>query len=367
MQGNRRFGVGVLVALLAVLAAVAGPVEATGAHRGGGHDGRLRIGIDKAPVAPDGTTAGAVTDIVVSFADTDPDVPGIALRAGGTISVHLPPEVVDTGTQPFANFATPGCAPPLVEGCNTALVLQGWPQSPRPPFPMVTWEPSTSTITATMAADWLPAGPGAPGPKQLHLLLLGFRNPDRAGRYPVQVEIRPDPTDTQVLRGTGHLRIRHKSRPSVEVLSTINGAPPPPFPNSVYQQLELGEQPLRYGWYLWDADGLPLEGATLRMINAKRGLILDGAGSPIGSVRIRAPRHARGVELVATGPATATPAFITGVPAALLQADLHVDPSTPGHYRVVVRLWRGARQTMSVEVLADSSASASASTVGSQP
>lgn len=362
MQRNRRFRLGVLVAVLAALAAAAGPAEAVGAHRGGGHDGRLTIKIDKAPVAPDGTTAGAVTDIVISFGDPNPNVGGIGLRAGSTISVQLPPEFVDTGTQPFASFATPGCAPPLVEGCNTALVLQGWPQSPLPPFPTATWEPSTSTITATMAADWLPAGPGAPGPKQLHLLLLGFRNPDRAGRYPVRVEIRPDPNDAQVLRGTGHLRILSKTRPSVELLSTVNGAPPPPFPNSLHQQLESGGQPLRYGWYLWGADGLPLEGATLKMVSAKRGLILDGAGSPVGSVRIRAPRHARGVELVATGPAVATPAFITGVPAALLQADLRVDPSTPGDYRVVVRLWRGAPRTMSVEVFPDPSASTS--TVG---
>lgn len=186
-RGRRRRGTAALMMLLSVLAVLAGtvgPVEATGTDRTGGNHDRLRIQIDKAPVTPDGTTVGAVTDIVIGFRPIDPDVPGIGLRAGGTLSVRLPPQLVDTGTLPFADFATPSRAPPLVEGCNTALVLQGWPQSPKPPFPSVSWDPATSTITATMAADWLPDGPDAPGPKQLHLLLLGFRTRTGPGAIP---------------------------------------------------------------------------------------------------------------------------------------------------------------------------------------
>lgn len=133
------------------------------------------------------------------------------------------------------------------------------------------------------------------------------------------------------------------------MISTVNGGPPPPFPNTLFQRLDPGEQPLTYGWYLWDADGLPLTGATVQMITARRGVVVDGDGTPVGSVRIRAPHRAAGVELVPTGPATAGPAFITDIPTALLRADLRIDPDVPGRYSVTIRLWRSNRRTMTVK------------------
>ena len=44
----------------------------------------LEVSIRKAPIAPDGTTAKAKTDIVLTFVDPDPDVDGIGLKAGAT-------------------------------------------------------------------------------------------------------------------------------------------------------------------------------------------------------------------------------------------------------------------------------------------
>ena len=45
----------------------------------------LHASVAKAPVTPDGASAGAVTDLVLTFRDPDPREPGIGLRAGGTV------------------------------------------------------------------------------------------------------------------------------------------------------------------------------------------------------------------------------------------------------------------------------------------
>ncbi len=81
----------------------------------------LEVSIRKAPIAPDGTTAKAKTDIVLTFVDIDPTVDGIGLKAGATVEVKLPSEFVNTGG-----------------GTNSIFLLQGWPQSPpalNPPPP----------------------------------------------------------------------------------------------------------------------------------------------------------------------------------------------------------------------------------------
>ncbi|HEX6335960.1 MAG TPA: hypothetical protein VFZ85_03335 [Jiangellaceae bacterium] len=313
----------------------------------------LQVSITKAPVAPDGTTAGAVTDLVVTFRDADPTVPGVGIKAGGTVTVTLPPEFVDTGTVPFQRFATPGCSPPLVQACNTALLLQGWPQSPVPPFPTVAWEPASRALTVTATADWFPAGPGAPGPKQLHLLLLGFRNPDRPGHYPIRLEIRPDPSADSTLVGTGSVRIQPRPSPSIEVTSVVNGAPPPPFPNTVYQTVKQGDPLLRYGFYLWGREGEPYGQVQLRMATRRFGAFTDADGRLVGLVWVRAPRGARAFELVADGPAVTRPAFITGIPTAQLTAAFVPDPDITGSYTLTLSLFGGNRQTMHVDVLPD--------------
>lgn len=42
-------------------------------------------------MAADGTTAGAVTDFAINFADLDPSEDGIGLLTGGTVEVTLFP------------------------------------------------------------------------------------------------------------------------------------------------------------------------------------------------------------------------------------------------------------------------------------
>ena len=100
------------------------------------HD-TLEVSVEKAPIAPDGTTAGAVTDIVLTFADRNPAVDGVGIENGGIVEVVLPDD--------FANIG----------GVNTVIVLQGWPQSPRIPFPYAT-NIAGNTITLTLNGDWLP-------------------------------------------------------------------------------------------------------------------------------------------------------------------------------------------------------------------
>lgn len=138
-------------------------------------------------------------------------------------------------------------------------------------------------------------------------------------------------------------------RPSIEVISTVNGAPPPPFPNSVYQNVVAGDDLLAYGFYLWDRDGQPMTVADIHMLTATRGLVLDASGRPVGTVRIRAPRGATNTQLTTSGPAVTVPAFITGTPTAMLTVRLAPDPAVPGHYDVTVRFLGGNDVTMHVD------------------
>ena len=219
-----------------------------------------------------------------------------------------------------------------------------------PPFPKVTWNATTRTITASAVQDWLPGGTAAPGPKQIHLLLLGFRNPQRPGAYPLRVEVRPDPSGPERWTGTAPVQIEQRTRPSIEVISTVNGAPPPPFPDAIHQSARPGEPLLRYGFYLWDRDGDPFEGVQLLMHSRHRGVLLDRQGHRVGQVRVDTPRRAHQVELDTDGPATTVPAFITGIPAALLTTRLRTDPGVAGRYTVTLDLITGNRQTMQVDV-----------------
>ena len=89
--------------------------------------------IRPAPIATDGNVAGRPTDLVVNFdIPFDPRLPGRTLRQGKTIKVTLPKAFVNTGPLPLQDWGTPECKPLTVQ-CNTAVLLQGWPQRPIPP------------------------------------------------------------------------------------------------------------------------------------------------------------------------------------------------------------------------------------------
>jgi hypothetical protein len=134
--------------------------------------------ITKAPVAPDGTTAGRPADFVITVADRDPAISGIGIVTGGTIEAVLPSSfVINPSTS------------------NGAVPLQGWPQSPPGPPPggnfTVSVNAVTNTITVTMNVDFLPGGIFGPGFKQLHLVLLDSVNPG-PGLYPVKITVDSD-------------------------------------------------------------------------------------------------------------------------------------------------------------------------------
>ena len=201
--------------------------------------------------------------------------------------------------------------PPLVTTCSTAVLLQGWPQSPQLPFPDVEWEEATNTIVITATADWLPAGVSAPGPKQVHLMLFGFTNPDRPGRYKVDLEIQPDPASDEVLTDTGRARISNRVRPAVSSISLANGGPPPPFPNTLFQTVEAGDPSLTLLLYLWGKEAEPLIGADFEAGSDRIRPLRDVDGRRAGWIRVRPPRGARNWSLSSGGPAVPTAAFMS--------------------------------------------------------
>lgn len=308
----------------------------SGAGAGPIGGGELSVTAVRAPVAPDGLTAGAMTDFVVTFRDLDPDVPGIRLLEGGTIRIELPAGFENGGDPVVGTGGLPGCAPPVVSGCSTAVILQGWPQSPVVPFPDVSWEAATNTFVVTSNVDT--ATLPTPGPKQVHLIALGFTNPTRPGTYRIGVTI--EPGDGSILSGVGHVRIQTRTTASINPNSQAN--PGPPFPNTLFQQLSPGDTSLNLAFYLWDDDAVPLVGADVDMNSPRSGRIRDGSGKVIGTVRIDAPRDAAQFELVSAGPSTLANAFVTGVPVGRWTAALVTDPQAVGTYHVTARLHGGS-------------------------
>ncbi|MDH4117493.1 MAG: hypothetical protein OEX04_19635 [Acidimicrobiia bacterium] len=325
----------------AVFAGVAMIVPAGAA--GGAANVDLDVSVTRAPVDPDGDLVGTPTDLVITYADLDPSVPGIGMKAGGTVDIVLPPEFVNTGRLPVAaTGSAPDCAPPLVDGCSTAVFLQGWPQSPVLPFPDVTWDEDTNTVTMTVLADWLPTGVSQPGPKQVHLQLFGFDNPDRPGFYPIDIEIRPDPATTKVFTGTGMARITNTTKPNINPNSQGQGTPPPPFQNTMFQTLTAGDESLVMVFYLWDRDTNAYVGVDFPGGGATNRALFDAEGTRIGTVLVKAPNGADGWSLDSGGPATVANAIITGIPTGRLTAVLTTDPDTVGTYELDFRLNGGS-------------------------
>ncbi|MEM9656199.1 MAG: hypothetical protein AAGA65_29200, partial [Actinomycetota bacterium] len=278
----------------------------TGAAAVSADTDELRILIDRAPVDPDGDVAGAPTDLLLTFRDIDPTVEGIGLKAGGTITVTLPEGFVDSGTLPFAaTGSSPTCAPPLLSTCNTAVIVQGWPQSPVLPFPSVSWDAEANAVTLTAVADWLPAGPSSPGPKAVHLAFLGVTNPERAGLYRLQMRIQPDPDEDRVLTGEGRVQITENPRPALLPISLAAGSPPPPFPNPLFQTIEAGEPSLPLLLYLSDDEANAVVDATFVDGPARVRPIRNADGRRIGLIRVQPARGAREWSLESGGPSTA--------------------------------------------------------------
>jgi len=297
----------------------------------------LNLEVNRAPVAGDGTTAKAVTDIVINFVDIDPAIDGISIKKDGTVMVVLDPAFENVGM-----------------GNNTVIILQGWPQSPPAPPPLVF---STSvvdqTITTTFKQDYL-VGVSGPGPKQAHLALFGFRNP-KPGVYPVLLTIKPDPNSSETRSGVGHVHIIPKARPAVSAVSIFSGSPgpPPPFNNAIYQTVEEGDEANTVGLYLWDKLTKPFVGIDVQMTNPNHGLLVSPRGSTVGQVQIHAPTGASAFSLTTEGPSVLGSAFLTAVDVGILKTKFIPDPSVIGSYRLHFRMNNGNTQELFVRVVPD--------------
>jgi hypothetical protein len=296
----------------------------------------LDVSIRKAPIVPDGTTAGAVTDFVLTFVDKDPDVAGIGLSAGATVSATLP--------EGFINNDDPSL------GTNLAILLQGWPQSPVFPFPWMT-EVVGNTVTNTLlTADYLP-GVSGPGAKQFHLLLPQFTNP-KPGKYEVLLEIDANADNVIDSTGVGTVHIIPRSRPSVDAVSVFSGGgPPPPFNNGIYQTAAPGEELLPVGLYMWGKDSAPLENIDVEMTNSWHGRLVDTVrNKTVGQVWIHSPAGANEFELTTTGPSIEVNAAVSGVPTGVLVVQFNPDPDATGDYEIMLKLNGGNTETLFVTV-----------------
>ena len=309
----------------------------------GGSTG-IASSVVKAPIVADGDVAGALTDFVINL-DTslDPAVPGRTLAAGKTIRVTLPEEFVSAGLP--ANLPS-ACA--AFEGeCNTAVLLQGWPQRPFPPIPefqMLEMD-GTHTLVFTAVQD---LGPGAtPGIKQTHLMALGFTNPE-AGDYAIEIEAETGP-DGAVETGTAVVTIQPAIRPSINVTSIFaKAAEDDPFGNTIYQAAAPGgTTPFAWDFLLWDAAGNGIVGAELVQNDPMGGDIVQG-DAVIGSFAIEAPDGATG-QSVAGGPSVEFNAPVSGAPTGRLTATFTAG-DTAGSYVTTFELDGGTSQQMHVEV-----------------
>jgi hypothetical protein len=307
----------------------------------------------KAPIVPDGNVAGAPTDIVINLdRSLDPAVEGRSLLRGNQIRITLPDAFVNVRGWPGLTVFTPGCVPPNLQ-CNTGALIQGWPQHPLLPMfppgsgPPVFYESSlegNQTFVFTALQDVVPGLP-APGPgiKQIHLFALGFDNP-KPGFYDIQVDAQTGPGG-EWETGSARVQIYPNVRPSINVTSIYNGG----APNTIYQQTSPETvTPFLYDFLLWDSNGQPMDGVTVKMVNENHGQLNRGR-STVGQITIKAPKGATGQDVTIDQPSYIVNAPLLGVPAARLTTSF-VAGSATGLYEVTFSLNNGNSATMFVEV-----------------
>ena len=273
--------------IAAVLAMGQIPAAAADEHEG---SSGIVSSVVKAPIVPDGDVAGAPADFVINFdTDMDPSQPGRTLLAGNTIRITLPDDFESLGLP--ANVPSECAA--FAGECNTAVLLQGWPQRPFPPtLEFMTLEmDGTHTLVFTAVQDLAPGA--TPGIKQTHLMGLGFINPE-AGDYAIDIEAQTGPGG-EVEIGTAVVTIHPAIRPSIDPTSVFaKESEDGPNGNTIYQQATAGSSP-RFAWdfLLWDAAGDPIVGAELVQADDVGGeIVVDG--SAIGRFSIEAPAGATG-------------------------------------------------------------------------
>lgn len=313
---------------VALLSSVVLMLAITGVATADPPGGSLDLAITKAPIAPDGVTAGAPTDFVISFLDLNPNVDGLTLESGDTIEVVLPAEFI------------PGA------GQNLGVLLQGWPQSPPAPPPSFLWTTTIvgNTVTLELTSDWAPGEFGGPGAKQVHLVLLGWTNPS-PGSYPIELTVNSDET----LHGVGRVHIIPNVNPSINAVSIFSGGgPPPPFNNAIYHSVDSGETTNPVGLYLWERGGGEFLGVDVSMKSPQHGTLVDSDGRAVGQVNIKAPKGADDYTLTTMGPSVLGTSFLTNLPVGILQFEFTTDADTTGRYQITFRLNNGNKQTIHV-------------------
>lgn len=215
--------------------------------------------------------------------------------------------------------------------CSTALLLHGWPQHPiLPSFPPgeaptyeISYDPEPNSISLTMTRSLDGAPLPGPGLKQVHLMLLGFRNPETPGDYRIHVEIRS--ADGEKLRsGEGTAHIRPSPAPSLNVTTIFdyNGAEPPNL-NTIYQQTGPGQPtPLPWDFLVWGRGADAPGGLVLEQTDPTGGTLMRD-GEVVGSFVIDAPAGANGQRLEG-GPSIVLdrePVFGSPIPGAFANLD----------------------------------------------
>nr|AEA07649.1 hypothetical protein [uncultured bacterium] len=306
----------------------------------------------KAPVVSDGTTAGHATDIVINLDTTlDPSTNGRTLLQGKTIRITLPASFQNTKDYMFG-----GCGPPLFDKpCNTAVLLQGWPQHPVGPPPekyAFDYEEATNTLVFTAKVDLEPDAPLNPGIKQMHLLLFGFTNP-HPGHYRLKVEAETGPGGA-LETGWAKIHIIPKSRPSINVTSTSAEDNPdnPMTRNTIYQSATVGTAvPLNYNFLLWDRKDKAFLGVDIVDIDGNGNYLFKKDNKVVGHVSIDGPEGAVGQMLMSFGESVQeSPPTIGGPETTARWVGKFYAGSEPGRYTVTAKLNGGNEVEMFVDV-----------------
>jgi hypothetical protein len=327
--------------------------------------------IVKAPVSPDGDVAGAVTDFVINLAlDMDPSAPGKVLGTGENIRIKLPGgfRFADHRDYPMQDFLSAAdCKPGLIK-CSTGVLLQGWPQHPiLPSFPpgkspqySLAFEPSSNALIYKADKDIAKVPFPGPDIKQIHLILLGFRNPEQPGNYPMWVGIF-DASGKEREASVGNLVVRPDPAPSINVTSVFvpddEKGGKPPNPNTIYQKTKAGKAaPMPWDFLMWDTDGKAYEGIEIVQQDGDGGALAHN-GKVVGHFSMSSPEGAKG-QRVSGGPSVRLPgtpiigkSFGKPIPVGRLTA-LFTAGSEPGRYFTTFELHGGNSVTMVVDVTA---------------
>lgn len=307
-------------------------------------EGNIVTVVQNAPIVADGNVAGQKTDVVIDFdISLDPNVPGRTLLAGKSIRITLPEAFVNSEEFPVAGFGSSETCRPGALQCNTAILLQGWPQHPVAPPKYAVAAEGPNTIVVTAREDIVPATPNEPGIKSVHLVLLSVTNPE-PGVYALDV-VAETGVDGAVEHGTAHLTIHERPQPSINVTSVMNEG----TPNTIYQTTKPGEvTPLAYDFLLWDWDGAPLTDVTIAEAGENQWSLVQGE-RVVGTVAVQAPEGATGQNVYAEAAAVAFNSPVLGIPTAHLRAFFQAGSET-GEYVITFSLEGGNAMPMTVVV-----------------